>query len=87
MTHKQYIESRHCLVGWNCQGDVIGHHVRTAANAGTGKKPDDKWLVPLCHKHHMEGHDKGWRSFERRHKVNLVGIAQFLWRKSRGYPP
>lgn len=83
VTHSEYIRTRRCLVGWNCEGDVVAHHIRSvAAGAGTGIKPGDEWLVPLCHKHHMEGHDKGWRSFERRHSINLAEKAADYWRRA-----
>jgi hypothetical protein len=37
-----------------CQGDIVGHHVRTADNSGKGIKPDDWFLVPACDRHHRE---------------------------------
>lgn len=38
-------------------------HVRIGSNAGTGLKPDDRRTVPLCHKHHMEQHSRGEKTF------------------------
>lgn len=43
-----------------CSGDTVVHHVRNAANAGTGSKPDDWYVVPLCAAHHVPVvHDHG----------------------------
>jgi hypothetical protein len=64
---------------------VQAHHVRTAANAGTGLKPPDTAAVPLCDQHHYEGHQIGWRTFEARYRVDLAGEARFLG--TAGEPP
>lgn len=59
--HKKWIERQPCLRlgGPVCGGDVVGHHVRTADNSGTGMKPLHWYLVPLCHTHHLEAHGAG----------------------------
>jgi hypothetical protein len=62
--HKAFIESQVCCFRTvkeftgrlACNGDVVGHHVRTAANSGTGMKPPHWFLVPLCHVHHDNVH-------------------------------
>jgi hypothetical protein len=38
-------------------------HVRIGALAGIGQKPSDRRTTPLCHKHHMEQHSVGERTF------------------------
>jgi hypothetical protein len=77
MTHKEWIEQQPCAVrDWECYGTIVGHHVRTAANSGTGMKPGDEWLVPLCDFHHKMGHQKGWKTFERRHGVEMQILAK-----------
>lgn len=79
MTHKEWIMTQTCAAwNMNCGGTIVSHHVRTAANAGTGMKPGDEWLVPLCDSHHMEGHHKGWKTFERKYGVDLKAIAVSL---------
>lgn len=40
-----------------------------------GLKPGDEWAVPLCHRHHMEGHTSGWNTFELRHGTDLRAAA------------
>jgi hypothetical protein len=60
--HKQWLESQPCLQrDGACEGDVTVHHVRTAANSGTGLKPPHWYGVPLCHFHHSQYHNKGTR--------------------------
>jgi hypothetical protein len=41
-------------------------------------KPSDRWCVPLCHPHHVEGHQTGWRTFEAKRQVDLRWLAQEL---------
>ncbi len=41
-----------------CSGSYVGHHARSAANAGTALKPEDWYLVPLCDAHHKMVHSK-----------------------------
>lgn len=38
-------------------------HIRIGTDGGTGKKPSDKYTVPLCHNCHHEQHQIGERSF------------------------
>ena len=77
MTHKEWIKLKPCTVP-GCPWATVAHHVRTAATAGTGMKPGDEWLVPLCDKHHKEGHQKGWKTFERKYGVDLKATAILL---------
>lgn len=43
---------RHSHLYPRCGGQIVGHHVRTAANAGTGIKPPHWFMLPLCCAHH-----------------------------------
>jgi hypothetical protein len=43
-----------------------------------GMKPDDRWTVPLCSRHHGEGHQSGWRTFEAKYGVDLRRQAERL---------
>lgn len=54
------------------------HHVRTAANSGTGMKPPDTETVPLCRVHHDEYHLQGGKSFEHKYGLDLAEEARFL---------
>ncbi|MER2511148.1 MAG: hypothetical protein ABTQ25_01775 [Nitrosomonas ureae] len=77
--HKKYVETLPCCgtkfaKHINCDGDVVGHHVKTSANSGVGIKPLHWYLVPLCHNHHMtwaHGSHAGSATHEDRHEVLL----------------
>lgn len=69
-----------CLIP-KCRGTPIHlHHVRNAANAGTGKKPSAAWLVPFCHEHHSILHLIGHQTFEATYRLDLVAEAKKLAR-------
>ena len=61
--HCRFIRSLPCAYqgahGLQCSGDVVPAHIRMGAKAGTGRKPDDSRVIPLCHAHHSLQHDKG----------------------------
>ncbi|MBY0475435.1 MAG: hypothetical protein K2Q13_10315 [Nitrosomonas sp.] len=77
--HKRYVETLPCCgtkfaKHIECNGDVVGHHVKTSANSGVGIKPLHWYLVPLCHNHHMtwaHGSHAGSATHEDRHDVLL----------------
>lgn len=76
-THLAYVRDLGCGIGGcHCQ-PVHAHHHRSAATAGTALTPSDFWCVNLCHVHHREGHDGGWKTFERKYGVDLRQHA--LW--------
>jgi hypothetical protein len=61
-----------CPVGdW---GVIDAAHVKTRGSGGK----DRANLVPLCHYHHMEQHDLGIPSFERKYEVSLRTSARQL---------
>jgi hypothetical protein len=72
-----------CLI---CCTDAEVHHVTrdvpVSAKGGMAMKTSDEYVVPLCHKHHMEGHDRGWETFEKRYWINLRKEADKLAIKS-----
>lgn len=49
------------------------HHVKgkCGSGGGMGIKPHDYRVVPLCHFHHMELHDKGGSTFCARHNYSF----------------
>ena len=83
--HLQFIRGFECAVR-HCREKAEAHHVRVGIPAtergGTGKKPHDKWSLPLCATHHHEIHAIGHATFEAKHQINLVDIATDLWRQS-----
>jgi len=62
---------------------VEAAHLRLGTGGGTGVKPSDRWLLPLCHKcHHGEQHQKGERTFWDRRDINAKALCEDLARKS-----
>lgn len=53
------------------KGDVVAHHVRTAANSGTGIKPKDWYCIPIHDSHHKHLHNNETRE-ERQHHLELA---------------
>jgi hypothetical protein len=45
---------------------------------GKGEKPDDRWVLPLCHAHHDMQHLKGEKIFWLVHDVNPLAASLVL---------
>lgn len=55
--HRRFIASLPCVI---CgRGDVQAAHVRRGQDGGTGLKPSDDRVVPLCCFHHDLQHKQG----------------------------
>lgn len=58
-------------------------------NPGVGKKPDDKWTVPLSAARHRldpdSQHNSDERDFWERHGIDPLPIARALWLASGNY--
>ncbi len=86
--HDQHVRGYECCVSnADCKGRIEAHHVRKGIpdedRGGIGKKPHDKWLVPLCRFHHIaDFHTVGHETFEATHKVDLISIASIFWERS-----
>ncbi|GAA3271363.1 DUF968 domain-containing protein [Sphingomonas yabuuchiae] len=82
--HLQWVRGHVCTV-CGTRGDegnkIEAAHVRRAANSGVSIKPSDAFTVPLCAACHRESH-RGEKTFEAKNKVDLMAIAQRLFRKS-----
>lgn len=65
-----------------CDGRIEAHHVSEDGNAGMGIKAPDSEAVPLCAKHHAQGHAIGWATFAARYGIDLLAHAARLWRTS-----
>ena len=48
-------------------------------NPGVGRKPHDRYTVPLCADEHRTQHGMNERAFWEMHKINPVSIAAQLW--------
>lgn len=82
LRHRKFVRSHHCCVPGCPAMGVDFHHIRDAANSGTGLKPHDQFGVALCHNHHDEHHSCGVHTFEDRHGIDLYAIAAEFVRRS-----
>jgi len=58
--YKSFIEQQPCLIGFQCEGDIVGHHEYAIGSSGHRKtNPRNYTMVPLCWKHHQCRHDQG----------------------------
>lgn len=68
-----------------CDNDPAGEaaHVRMSdgpeKQGAMGKKPDDRWTVPLCHGCHMQQHQVGEKTFWERLGLNPIAACASLW--------
>lgn len=73
--HLRWVRKLPCLIhGESCRGGTA-HHVRIGTGGGMALLPSDFWCVPLCHVLHMEGHDKGWLTFQAKYHIDLRAEA------------
>lgn len=74
--HKQFVILQRCsLSGMPCSGDIVGHHARNSENSGTGIKPDDWYLLPVCHAHHDWAHRHATRAQREEHLELAVSLT------------
>lgn len=79
--HRAWVRSFHCSVP-GCQLMPIEcAHVRRANNSGMGIKPSDAFTLALCREHHAESH-RGEATFERKHGMDLMALAEEFYRNS-----
>jgi hypothetical protein len=71
----KYIESLPCVVGMDCYGDIVAHHVEAG---GVGMKCSDYRTISTCQNHHTPGdesiHKLGVSRFEDKHRLDLKAI-------------
>ena len=86
-SHLKFIRSLPCLI---CDDGttVEAAHVRYGDRSvkkpqtGIGTKPDDKYTVPLCGKHHREQHMEGERLWWSQWGIDPVKVALALYAES-----
>lgn len=81
--HLAWVRSLGCCVPGCKRTPIHAHHIRTAATAGTGIKPADRDCANICWYHHAEGHQIGWITWQRRHRIILAAHAARLAQRSR----
>jgi hypothetical protein len=85
--HRKMVKRLPCLVGGKHANppDYLNdpHHLQRGLDPkerGTGRKAADRWLVPICRKHHKEaekdGDDEAYFAAKR---IDARGIASALW--------
>lgn len=57
----------------------MGSHQHGKANPGLGRRPDDRWAVPQCHRCHMEMHSTGERTYWEALGIDVVEVARLLY--------
>lgn len=56
-------------------------------NPGIGKKPEDKWVVPLCVDCHTDQHKHGERVWWEEQRIDVIAVCQALWKCKAEYRP
>lgn len=51
-------------------------HVRNGSDGGISRKPSDFFCLSLCRDHHSEQHQIGETSFEKRHGISMLELAE-----------
>ena len=79
--HLKFVSSQPCLVCGRLPSDA--HHLRFTQPRALALKVSDEFTVPLCRIHPREVHRAGnERAWWKRIKVQPLGIARKLWRKT-----
>jgi len=74
----KFIRSQPCIISGK---QAEPHHVRINSNAGTGRKPDDTYCLPLLRKHHQEWHRKGNGYMEDKYYINIYHTLFWMVKK------
>jgi hypothetical protein len=77
--HLDWVRDLPCAVCGQNQQPNDPAHVRRGTDGGTGLKPSDCWVIPLCHPHHFEQHTVGELTFSRRHRLDMKAMAECVW--------
>lgn len=82
---RRWIKRHHCSVQGCQEYPCDPSHIRAglplhALRGGTGLKPHDAWILPLCRPHHIELGDAELKFYER-HKINSILLAETLWQE------
>ncbi len=80
--HRAWVRGFGCSVPGCNLTPIECAHVRRASNSGTGFKPSDAFTISLCRDHHMESHQGGEVTFERKYGLDLMALARLFYRQS-----
>lgn len=79
--HRAWVRRHQCVVEGCSAMPIECAHIRRANNSGMGFKPSDAFTVSLCKEHHAESH-RGEQTFETKHTVDLLALAEAFYRAS-----
>lgn len=73
-----------CLSEGPCDAAHIRYHDLDAGKdqTGIGRKPEDRWTVPLCHDCHMKQHARGERQWWKERNIDPIVAAKLLYHAS-----
>ena len=78
--HRAWVRTRACVVGGCSNRDIEAAHYDGAVPhedmSGTGLKKHDRWVLPLCVRHHRDVHAWGLAKFEKVFGVDLKRAAE-----------
>lgn len=81
--HLKFIRGLYCVICGS--GECDAAHIRTGSRkwdkdyTGMGRKPDDKWTLPLCRPHHTEQHGMNEMAFWEKYDKDPFSIANDLY--------
>jgi len=76
--YTNYVRTLPCCVSGYIGEEVQAHHIigyNWLVGKAMGKKGSDLACIPLKHSIHMELHDIGWASFEKKHNISQVEMV------------
>lgn len=87
--HLAWVRQRPCLVSMLLGGDSAFTHVDAHHVVPRSRGTNDYTAIPLRHPLHMEGHQIGWASFEKKHAVDIkdaliATLIERVWELERG---
>ena len=82
--HLAAVASCPCVICGNpfVQVAHIRYSVPGRPNPGVGRKPDDRYTIPLCEPHHREQHSRGERLWWESKGIDPLAVADKLYEAS-----
>ena len=75
-SYKEWIKGLACVI--SCKPDPDPHHVNERGYGVMGGKADDLRLIPLSHEYHVELHNIGRDTFEKKYNLSYEQIINDL---------
>lgn len=74
--YASWLRSISCIICRN--PEVQLHHWQKKGHGYMGGKVEEKRLIPLCHSHHKDYHDKGRETFSLKYGVDIENVIERL---------